>query len=313
MKFWKQLYDELLNGQNVALLYVHSSEGSSPGRQGFKMFVSSNGELQGSIGGGPMEFKLVELSKSKLKEGHFPPLLQRQIHKSNIPKDKSGMICSGEQTVGIYYLSSDQRELLWSIVFDNADKTLVMNNDGLHLEDKSIGQKEFIRYQENEPNWTLEDDLTSANEIHIIGAGHVSLALSILANQLDFKVNVYDTREALNTLPSDSSITFTLVSDYAKIGDFISSGENKYVVLMSFGFRTDKVALQPLLDKDFKYLGMMGSAEKTKTLISELIEEGIDPQKLEHVHAPIGIQISSKTPMEIAVSIMAEIIRLKNA
>jgi xanthine dehydrogenase accessory factor len=312
MKFWQQLYDELTNGNSVALLYVHTSEGSSPGRQGFKMFVSSKGTLHGSIGGGPMEYKLVELCKSKLTDGAFNPLIQRQIHKSNIPKDKSGMICSGEQTVGMYFLNSDQQELISSILNDASSKTLVLSNDGIRIHAKTGDQRESIRYREDESTWVLEDDLTIANELHIIGAGHVSAALSTLANQLDFSVHVYDTREELNTLPTDSNISFTLVSDYSKIGEFIRSGENKYVVLMSFGFRTDKVALQPLLDKKFKYIGMMGSVEKTKTLLSELIEEGIDPQKLERVHAPIGIQISSKTPMEIAVSIMAEIIRLKN-
>ena len=81
---------------------------------------------------------------------------------------------------------------------------------------------------------------------------------------------------------------------------------------MSFGYRTDKVVLQQLLHHQFKYLGMMGSKEKVKQLFKELLEEGIDKTLLVKVHSPIGVPIKSKTPEEIAVSILAEIIGVKN-
>ncbi|MBL4705769.1 MAG: XdhC family protein, partial [Flavobacteriales bacterium] len=120
------------------------------------------------------------------------------------------------------------------------------------------------------------------------------------------------TRNNLNTVEHNTFAQFNLIPDYEKIGSYISSGTNKYVVLMSFGYRTDKVILENLLSHNFRYLGMMGSKEKTKTLFKELINEGVNQQDLNRVHAPIGIQISSKTPLEIAVSIMAQVTLVKN-
>ncbi|MFT5859118.1 MAG: xanthine dehydrogenase accessory factor [Flavobacteriaceae bacterium] len=312
MKLWRILYDHLVDGHDVALLYVHNSDGSSPGRQGFKMLVSDDGKLHGSIGGGPMEHKLVELGKSKLNEGHFPPSLHRQIHKSNIPNDRSGMICSGEQTVGIYHISPADKEMIGEIINSKGDKTIELSNLGIALCTNSTTHKKRIRYVEEESTWKVSEDFKTRLELHIIGAGHVGLALSNLGHQLDFNVYIYDTRENLNTISENSFAQFTHIQSYSEIGNHISSGENKYVVLMSFGFRTDKIALQHLLNKEFNYLGMMGSKEKIKTLINELKSEGADSERLNNVYAPIGLAIASKTPMEIAVSVMAEIIQLKN-
>ena len=85
-----------------------------------------------------------------------------------------------------------------------------------------------------------------------------------------------------------------------------------FVCIMTFGFRTDKIILKQLYNKKFAYLGMMGSAAKTKQLFDELEIEGIPKEKLKHVHSPIGINISSKTTNEIAISVAAEIIKVKN-
>ncbi|MBK9983835.1 MAG: XdhC family protein [Saprospiraceae bacterium] len=84
------------------LLLVAESSGSSPGRQGFKMAVADGRQFHGSIGGGIMEVKLVELAKDLLKEEILLPKIKNQIHRKNEPRDQSGMICSGEQTV-IYF------------------------------------------------------------------------------------------------------------------------------------------------------------------------------------------------------------------
>ena len=81
---------------------------------------------------------------------------------------------------------------------------------------------------------------------------------------------------------------------------------------MSFGYRTDAIALRQLIRRRWKYLGMLGSAEKVRTLFDDLRAEGFTEEELARVHAPIGLPIHSKTPEEIAVSIAAEIVRVKN-
>ena len=104
--FWKQLIREIETGGSIVLLYVVESQGSSPGRQGFKMFVSQR-TMVGTIGGGFMEHKLVELARNKLQDGKFESFLKRQVHQSDSKQDKSGMICSGEQTIAFVYLDQD--------------------------------------------------------------------------------------------------------------------------------------------------------------------------------------------------------------
>ncbi|MBP9191421.1 MAG: XdhC family protein, partial [Ignavibacteria bacterium] len=78
------------------------------------------------------------------------------------------------------------------------------------------------------------------------------------------------------------------------------------------GFETDKEALTQIINKDLKYIGLMGTMSKIKKIFSEAEKEGIKKEQLKKIHAPIGIDIGSDTPEEIAISIAAELIKFKN-
>jgi xanthine dehydrogenase accessory factor len=82
---------------------------------------------------------------------------------------------------------------------------------------------------------------------------------------------------------------------------------------MTFGHKSDMTVLKQLLGKNIKYLGMMGSDKKVAKIFETLKSEGYPDEMLGNVHAPIGIKINSQTPVEIAISIAAEIIQVKNA
>ncbi len=309
--FWNILKQELDNNCKVVLMYVIESNGSSPGRQGFKMLVSSSGLLSSSIGGGFMEHKLVELCKKDLLTKDFKPFIKRQIHKDSIEKDKSGMICSGEQTIAFYQLSKDDYRLIDSII--GAHKGIfIANEKGIQFDKDALLNSKFELKILSSTSWSLQEDINSSVELHIIGGGHVGFALSKLANNLEFSVYLYDDREGLNTMDANSYAKCIVLENYTTIIDLVTSGENKYVVLMSFGYRTDKIILKQLLTNNYTYLGMMGSKAKIETLYQELMSEGVSKELLDNIHAPIGLPISSKTPNEIAVSIMAEVIKVKN-
>jgi xanthine dehydrogenase accessory factor len=81
---------------------------------------------------------------------------------------------------------------------------------------------------------------------------------------------------------------------------------------VSFGYRTDEIVLRQLIRRSFKYLGMLGSAEKVRTMFTAMRADGFTDSELARVHAPIGLPIHSRTPPEIAVSIAAQIIGVKN-
>jgi xanthine dehydrogenase accessory factor len=93
----------------------------------------------------------------------------------------------------------------------------------------------------------------------------------------------------------------------------IPSGNNVYVVIMTFGHRTDNMAFRAIVDNEYKYLGVLGSKTKVEQMRREWVEAGVSEEKIKGVYSPIGIQIKSQTPPEIAISIAAEIISVKNA
>src|SRR5262245_28962249 len=112
---WKLVEQSLGANVPVMLLYVLESKGSSPGRQGFFMAVNANGDMQGSIGGGIMEHKFVEMVKEKLKllsaeEGSV--YIRKQFHDKSAAKDQSGMICSGEQTILLYHVKESDKSVI---------------------------------------------------------------------------------------------------------------------------------------------------------------------------------------------------------
>ena len=105
----------------------------------------------------------------------------------------------------------------------------------------------------------------------------------------------------------------SLSFSYSKLNLLIESGADQFVVIMTFGYRTDDIALRSIIHHDFKYLGVLGSKSKMEQLFKEWEKDGIPTERLKKIHAPLGIQIKSQTPAEIAISIAAEIIQVKNA
>ncbi|ELR72029.1 hypothetical protein C900_02024 [Fulvivirga imtechensis AK7] len=316
MEFWNDTYRLLAQYKKVALLYVVQSKGSSPGRQGFKMIVAPGQDMSGSIGGGIMEHKFVELSRSLLKGNNAlpKPFIRHQVHRDDA-SEKSGMICSGEQTIAFYFLQHE--DLIWlkkllSALKSNEKHVLRLTSDRINLLKKDLAAPFMFKDMQSSSGWEYEEQVGFKEAIYIIGGGHVGLALSQLMRNLGFYVVVMDDREDLNTLTENSHAHQTSVIAYSEIHKHVPEGKNVYVVIASFGYRTDKVVLKQLLGKKYKYLGMMGSEEKVKRLFDEMKKEGATEAQLSIVHSPIGIRIKSKTPEEIAVSIAAEIIAVKN-
>ena len=307
---WSFIKEKLDQSTPVTLLYVLYSKGSSPGRQGFKMAVAKDGSMVGSIGGGIMEHKLVELVRNKFERGDTSAVFKQQFHHKDHPTNQSGMICSGEQTVVIFPMNGQQQ--LVDQMVEKEDGVLVLSPDKIDFLPQDCQQQQFDYEYQTDRNWLYKEQLQFKPILHLIGAGHVGMALSKVMDFLGFEVRLYDDRPDLNTMLANDFADQKIVLNYGKIGAAIDANPNAYVVIMSFGYRGDKVVLKQLLDKDFRYLGMMGSKAKVDTLMKELLEEGFDVRLLEKVKSPIGLPIHSKTPEEIAVSIAAEIIEVKN-
>jgi xanthine dehydrogenase accessory factor len=304
---WTLATAALRAGQPAALLCVLRSEGSSPGRQGFKMAVTAEA-VAGTIGGGIMEHKWIELARQRLHEGDYSPLLRPQIHRREAPADRSGMMCAGEQEVLLWPLRLEDLSTVAAI--EQTLQTLgrsaweVSEAAGLRL--AAEVPPGFYDYQPG-PAWRYREQLGFRDQLVIVGGGHVSLALSQVASSLEFEITVLDDRADLPTLAANHFAHHRQQVDYETLT--VAASPHCYVVVMTVGYRTDAVVLRRLLGHTYRYLGVLGSATKVAELRRVLQAEDFD---LDGLRGPIGVPISSRLPAEIAVSVAAELIKVRN-
>lgn len=316
LEIWEFAAERLRQNEQLMLLIVAASTGSSPGRKGFKMIVAKD-ELSGSIGGGVMEVNLVEQARALLSvaPAASDSFLKEQVHQKNA-QNPSGMICSGKQAVIFFKLDPSHLETVFEIV-DALEKTepkvLRLTPDEFRVK-ASASEEPPKGGTQNEEDFFYEEKLGYQNKLFIIGGGHCALALSELMSKMDFYISLFDDRPNLNTLDKNKFVDEkNIIESYEKIAEVIASGENNYVVVMTLGYSSDELVIRKLLDKEFKYFGVLGSKAKMATLLRDLEKEGFSKEKLARIHTPIGLQINSQTPEEIAISIAAEIIAVKNS
>jgi xanthine dehydrogenase accessory factor len=180
------------------------------------------------------------------------------------------------------------------------------------VEDTTNGGRTF--FTRDDEASVYQEMLDHRDELIIIGGGHCALALSELAARLDFRISIFDDRPELNTIAKNEfADSVTIIDSYENISEHLPQGDDVYVVVMTLGYASDAVVIRQLIDHEFKYFGVLGSKAKMATLMKELRDEGFDQDKLARIHTPIGLPINSRTPEEIAVSIAAEIIKVRNA
>ncbi|MEI6947198.1 XdhC family protein [Paraflavisolibacter sp. H34] len=312
---WQFIHKSLSKGIPVMLLYVLHSKGSSPGRQGFFMAVNAAGEMEGSIGGGIMEHKLVERAKDKLVSGEEEHTLRLQVHDKSA-RHQSGMICSGEETVFLYRVHADEIALIERMVHclqQNGDGLLALSPAGIRFLEGAAPDGDYYFQKISDDDWKYEEKIGYKNQLYLVGGGHCALAFSRLLYNMDFYTRLYEDRPHLNTLQKNFYVHEKhILSDYSELRHYIPSGPHHYVVVMTVGYRSDDTAVRALLGKEFAYFGLLGSAHKIAQMFTAYRSEGLPEEWLQRIHAPIGLPIHSQTPEEIAVSIAAEIIQVKN-
>lgn len=303
----------LERGQACVLLLVVDSQGSSPGRTGFRMVVAPDGQMAGSIGGGIMEHKLVELARHQLTTQRLETVIKRQIHRAEATADRSGMICSGEQTVLLLPLLPE--ELLRIALLVDALENRQRGHFALSQAGIEVRPTEWLpdrfRFTAGQ-TWRYEELLDPRETVHVVGAGHVGLACCELLSKLDFRIRLYDDRPDLNTFHQNQFADEKIITPYEELGRHVPEGPDHYVAIMTFGYRTDDVAVRQVLGKRLRYLGLMGSEAKIEKLVADLRADGFPEEQLAQLHAPIGVPINSKTPAEIAVSVAAQLIAVRN-
>jgi xanthine dehydrogenase accessory factor len=146
----------------------------------------------------------------------------------------------------------------------------------------------------------------------VIGGGHVGKAVAHLAQWLGFRVAVSDDRpEFANEQAMPDADQFH-VGPLAELPAKLKVTPQTYLVLTTRGVAVDVAGLPALLDSSAAYIGVIGSKRRWTTALRQMREMGVPEEKLSRVRSPMGLELNAETPEEIAVSIMAEIIMLRN-
>ena len=157
----------------------------------------------------------------------------------------------------------------------------------------------------------LIEMITNAPQLMIIGGGHVGQALAKAALLLDFNIIIVDDRKEYSESgqPEERIKRIHAPADYSALPEIT---ENSYICLVTKGYPSDEAALRQVIKSPARYIGMIGSKKKIRTVYDNLQKDGFDKKLFERIHAPIGLDIGADSPEEIAISILAEIIRIKN-
>ncbi len=157
------------------------------------------------------------------------------------------------------------------------------------------------------------EPILSAPTMYIFGGGHIALTLAKVGKLLDLKIVVIDDRPEYANAQRFPEAELTLAEDFAKAFQKLKIDKSSYIVIVTHGHKDDETVLEVALATEAKYIGMIGSETKIEAVFSHLLAKGIQREQLDRVHAPIGLEICAQTPEEIAVSILAEIIKVRGS
>lgn len=153
--------------------------------------------------------------------------------------------------------------------------------------------------------------ITPPVEIVIVGAGHIAQPLSQLAKMMEFEVTIIDDRWNFANKSRFPEADRVIVGEIDEVIAGLPIGPATHIVLVTRGHQMDQAALLKVIGSRAAYIGMIGSKRRVGAVFTYLRENGITQELIDRVYAPIGIEIGAETPDEIAVSIMAEIIKLR--
>jgi len=300
---WRFALDCLRDGQRTVLVFVVDHSGSVPGVTGTRVVVSE-GAFAGTIGGGAAEMQLIERAVDHGGNG--------EVYRFRHTPNAGGTLCSGVQDFAIIPLTRDDLDAIRSIVEtveNHRTGTLGLSADGVTFEP---GETTPHTWSHAEDSWAYSGPIGLEDTLYIVGGGHVGLALSRIMATLPFRIVVLDNRDDLPTMAANRWAHELQVVDFDRIGDHVEEGDRSWVVIMTFGHAHDRLVLEGLLGKRYAYLGLMGSEAKVRQMFAAMASEGASEDDLEEVRAPVGMAIGSHTPEEIAVSVAAEIIAIRN-
>lgn len=156
------------------------------------------------------------------------------------------------------------------------------------------------------------EQICNNKKLVICGAGHVSVALIKIGRLLGFEIIVIEDREEFANRAKEVGADRVYCEEFGPGLRNLDSDYDTYYVIVTRGHQWDRLCIREILKKPYAYVGLMGSKRRVGFVLQDIKEEGFNKEQVDGIYTPIGININSETPEEIAISILGEIISVKN-
>ena len=317
----------------IAIATVIQTWGSAPRKEGAKMAVTPNGAMSGSVSGGCVEGAVFEEAVATL-ETKTGKLLHFGV--ADETAWDVGLACGGIIELFVEPLNKEiytfHRQL---ITRDNAGAviTIIQGPDdklgqklavsrhggkvgtlGTELDTLAIAAEQELqrpsRVQLTDEIEVFIDTVRPAPTLVMVGGVHIAIALTNYAKQLGFNTIVVDPRRAFGSEARFPHVDKLIQAWPKKAFAEINLTHETAVALLTHDPKIDDPALESILDSNVFYIGALGSKKTHAKRVTRLQEKGFSNAQIDKIHGPIGLSINAKTPEEIALSVMAEIIKV---
>lgn len=349
----KDVFKEALRlmaaGEPAALSTIVSSKGSLPMSKKAKMLVQSDGTIIGTVGGGCLEADVWAEARDVIDKGE--PTLQKFILTEK-HAGEDGLNCGGNVEVFTEPLVRDEAEPIFKEIADlraargsavlatrvssSGAHKLLIREDGttsgsLGLDDLDAAAKAEVASMEGVPEDLLRvieadeagpegqpelvflESICPEPTLYLFGGGHVSFAIARLAATVGFRIVIVDDRPMFSNPERFPMADETLVLDMETAFEHLVIDDLSYIAAVTRGHQFDKPVVGQAVKTKAAYVGMLGSRRKIALMWKELEAKGIPRERLEWVHAPIGLEIGADNPEEIAVSVVSELIAIRRS
>ncbi|MEW6455484.1 MAG: XdhC/CoxI family protein [Acidobacteriota bacterium] len=344
MDILKELKEIIEKDKEVVIATVIDAKGSTPRRIGAKMIIKRDGTIVSSVGGGLAEAEVIKAAE-EIFEGGNNRVLELKFYEG---KEAKGVgICGGKMQVFLEKIDS----LEWiNLLMENREEELIsgtvitcenvenlfpgervlIKKNGSFVKDSgnnfinNLIQKEMLESSiksfpylstlnfEDKRVTIFFESFFEKPEILIMGAGHVGMELYKIAKNFNFKIVILDDRKDFANRERFPEADEIICDSWDGMLKNLKINSNSFCVLVNREHSLDQKILKNIVEKEAAYIGMIGSRRKINTIFETLKKEGISEIYLKKVRSPIGIDIGAESPEEIALSIMAEIIKIKN-
>lgn len=336
--------DEKTAGNDMVIATVVKTSGSAPQKPGAKLLVRADGSGVGTLGGGCVEGDIWFAASQLLKSDGSAEMRDYELNEDLAAQD--GLVCGGtmyflldpvrkeaeasdfndeviaayeggapvavaslmnvplgsELVVGSKLLVRENGSSAGSLGDEKLDANAM--NEARRL--MAMGKNDYIT-AESGAEFFIEA-YTTPPTLVLAGGGHVSKAISNIASTLGFRIFVIDDREEFSSPERFPEAEQTVVSDYGSAFEKLPIDTNSFIVIATRGHRYDASATASAMRSPASYVGLLGSKRKTILIFEELFAQGFTMEEVQSVRSPIGLNISARTPEEIALSIMSEIV-----